>query len=333
MLSKIWFERAGLAVALWLLVLLHGGQTPLLAQGEGWITFEKCPVMVEYAVEIPAQERGIVRTVAVELNQAVEAGTVLAEFDTELAEMELRAAKLEHSLAAELAEDNSNVDYHRVALAKVEEELASHRSISTSVSESEIRRLTLGVDQAKLSLVRAMHAKKTAVGQAQLKQAAVEVAALRLARRRITAPGSGIITALKIHPGQSVEAGQTIMELRNLESLIVDRLVSIHQLDVAELVGADVRVDVERSDGSVVRLSGAVVSYDPQVSAQGFVRVHARIQNLKKGKDWILLPGREVSMHVAQPPSGVARLSQRDQLTARDSSSEQKQSTQRRRAQ
>ncbi|MEZ6078452.1 MAG: HlyD family efflux transporter periplasmic adaptor subunit [Pirellulaceae bacterium] len=132
----------------------------------------------------------------------------------------------------------------------MEEELASHRSISKSVSDSEIRRLTLGVEQAKLELVRATHVHSRALSEVKLKSVAVEVAQLRLTRRRIVAPRNGVVTSIKIHPGQSVEAGQTILEIEDLEQLIIDRLVPSAQVNVAELVGCEVRVDLEQAEGA-----------------------------------------------------------------------------------
>jgi hypothetical protein len=77
-------------------------------------------------------------------------------------------------------------------------------------------------------------------------------------------------------------------------------------MNVADMIGAEVRVDVEQSDGSPVRLSGEITSYDPEVSSQGLVRVHARVKNVRRGNDWVLLPGREVSMHVAMPAKRTA---------------------------
>jgi multidrug resistance efflux pump len=287
------------------------------AEETGWITFTRCPVMVERSVEVPAQERGILKALHVELNQSVSQDAIVAELDTDLAEMEVRARRLEHTLAVELAEDSSNVKYHQVALRKVEEELESHRSIRTSISESELRRLTLSVDQAQLALTRAMQSQRAAAGEAQLKHAAVDIAELHLARRRITAPLNGIVTALMVLPGQSVEVGQPIMEIRNLENLVVDRLISIHQMNVADLVGAEVRVDVTQSDGEIARLSGEITSYDPEVSSQGMVRVHARIKNVRKESNWILLPGSEVSMHVAKPSSRSASAGLQPALKAR----------------
>ena len=286
---------AWLAIA-WLGACAHS----LYGQGTGWVTFEKCPVMVEHHFEIPAQERGFLKTLTVELNQSVAANELLAELDTDLAELELQMAQLERALAEELARDESDVKFQQLALQQVEAELASHRSISNSVSESEIRRLTLGVEQAKLSLVRATHVHRRALSEVKLKAAAVEVAQLRLTRRRIVAPCSGVVTAIRIHPGQSLEAGQTILEIEDLEQLVIDRLIPTAHVNVANLVGCEVRVDLEQAEGAMLRLAGQITSYDPHVSSSGLVRVHARVKNIQQDGHWALLPGREVTMHVAQ---------------------------------
>ncbi len=275
------------------------GDSRCVAQDAGWITFEKCPVMVEHRVEIPAQERGFLKSLGVELNQPVAADELLAELDTELAELDLRVAKLEQLRAEELARDDADVKLQEIALQQVEEELRSNRSISNSVSESEIRRLTLGVEQAKVALIRAGHVRSRALSDAKLKGAAVEAAELRLQRRRIVAPRAGVVTAIRVHPGQSLEAGQTIMEIEDLEHLIIDRLVPIAQVNAADLVGAEVRVDVPQPQSEAARLAGEITSYDPRVSSGGLVRVHARVKNVQRDGHWVLLPGREVTMHVA----------------------------------
>ncbi|MEO8272235.1 MAG: HlyD family efflux transporter periplasmic adaptor subunit [Aureliella sp.] len=282
---------------------LVAGSQSLYGQGTGWVTFEKCPVKVEHHFEIPAQERGFLKSLNVELNQSVAADALLAELDTDLAELELRMAQLERSRADELARDESDIKFQQIALQQVEEELASYHSISNSVSESEIRRLTLGVEQSKLALVRATHVHSRAQSEVKLRSAAVEVAQLRLARRRIVAPRGGVVTAIRIHPGQSLEAGQTILEIEDLEQLVIDRLIPTAQVNVAELVGCEVRVDLEQAEGAMLRFAGLVTSYDPHVSSGGLVRVHARVKNIQQSGQWVLMPGHEVTMHVAQGSS------------------------------
>ncbi len=277
-------------------------------QNNGWMTLEKCSVKVERIFDVPAQERGFITNLAVELNQPVQAGDLLAELDNETATHELNMAEIQLVIANEMAQDDAEVRYQETKLRKAQEDLESSRSIRNSVSESELRSLSLAVEQATLDLIRAKRGNGRAVNEAKLKEEMMKLARLRLQRRSIYAKCSGVVTAVKTQNGQAVEAGMTILEIQDLENLIIDRLVPIAEVNIAELVGAEVRVDVERNQ-ETIRLSGQITPYDPRVNSGGLVRVHARVKNVQRGNDWVLLPGSEVTMHV-QPrarPSGQAK--------------------------
>ena len=269
------------------------------AQDPAWITLEKCPVVTQ-TVQVPSQERGFLRALMVELNQPVTANQVLAELDTDLTELELRMAQLELVQAKELALVDSGVTLQKVTLQQVEEELQNYRSISNSVSESELRKLELKLEEARYGLNRATHAQHRAQGDENLKAAAVKVAELKLARRRILAPINGEVTAIKIESGQSVEAGQTVLEIEDLANLTISPLIPIRQYNVGDLDGAEVRVDVPQPDAAPVRLSGQITSYEPHVTANGLVRIHARVKNVQRNGVWVLLPGDDVTMHISK---------------------------------
>ncbi len=279
-------------------------------QGAGWLTFDKCPVKAEHVVDVPTQEGGILEKLNVELNQPVVAGAVLAELETQMARWDLLRAQQELSAAANLEFQDASIVTERATLKYAEDKLSSYRAIGESASEGELHDRTWAVEQAKHRFMQAQDNKRRAIHDRDLKEIAVKVAELRLARRQITAPLAGIVMNLKVHAGQSLEAGQPLLQVMSLDTLIIDRLVPLDQVNLAELVGAEVRVDVAQADGPAVRLSGQVVSYDPEVSSGGKVRLHARVKNLKRGNDWILLHHNEVTMHVAyrgQPAGGEAR--------------------------
>ena len=268
-------------------------------QDPGWITLDKCPV-VKHTIQVPTQERGFLRSLMVELNQPVTANQVLAELDTDLAELELELAELEHAQAKVVASSDSGVKLQQAELQYAEEELANHRSIRDSVSESELQRLTLNKEGAQENLLRATRAHQLAQGEEKRKAISVEMAKVRLTNRRILAPRDGEVTAIKIESGQFVEAGQTVLEIENLEDLTISPLIPIRQFNVADLDGADVRVDVPQPNAAPVRLSGQITSYEPQVTAGGLVRIHARVKNVQRNGVWVLLPGDEVTMHVSK---------------------------------
>jgi multidrug efflux pump subunit AcrA (membrane-fusion protein) len=271
------------------------------AQENGsWVAFEKCPVMVERTLEIPALDRGFLKVLHVELNQTITASQLLAELDTDLVELELRLARLEYTQASELAMDDEVVNFHQKALEKVEVDLASYLKLGKSASESEIREKTFDVVQATYALQIAKNEKRRAAAEVKRKAGAVEAAELRLTRRRIVAPEGGVVTAIKVNQGQAVESGQPILEIENLEYVLIDCFIPIQQLRAENLNGSEVRVDVGASTATPLRLSGKITSHDQRVSAGGTVRAHARVKNIKRDSIWALLPGDEVTMYVAK---------------------------------
>jgi multidrug efflux pump subunit AcrA (membrane-fusion protein) len=276
-----------------------------------WLTFADCPVLLEKSVEVPALESGVLEKVEIELNAPVKAGQTLARLDEELALMEVKLAQLQHQAAVELANDDSSVKFAKVALNAAKEELENNSAIKASVSGSELRRLTLAVGSAEVNLQRAELALKRAAVEAELKAATVQAASLRNSRRRIVSPLDGIVTAVHLHQGQWVEAGKPVALVADLEHLLVDCLIPIEKVDRKRIVGLEVRVEtVQPSPGSApLRLAGRISSYDPQVSSQGLVRVHARIQNARQGEHWLLLPGMNVKLEVAVPSGSPALIS------------------------
>ncbi|MGN6544291.1 MAG: efflux RND transporter periplasmic adaptor subunit [Aureliella sp.] len=281
------------------------------AESLTWLTFADCPVLLEKSVEVPALESGVLEKVEVELNAPVKAGQAIAQLDEELARMELKLAQLQHQAALELAADDSNVKFSKVALSAAKEELDNNTAIKASVSGSELRRLTLAVGSAEVNLQRAELALKRAAVDAELKAASVQAAHLRLGRRRIASPIDGIVTAVHLHQGQWVEAGKPVALVADLEHLLVDCLIPIEKVDLKRIVGLEVRVETAHASpgGSPVRLAGRISSYDPQVSSQGVVRVHAKIQNARHGEHWLLLPGMNVKLEVAVPSGAPALIS------------------------
>lgn len=268
---------------------------------EGWLTLRDCPVLLENAVEVPALESGVLEAVDVKLNQAIAAGGRLAKLDSSLAELELKISQMQSKLAQETADDTYDIQFKRLALKEIEEEKSSYESISSSVSKSEMARLDLNVERAKVAVTQALKAQEFAKAEAQLKAAALGAAQQRLQRRQILAPLAGVVTKLHKHPGQWVEAGQPIATISDLENLVVDSLVKVADFDRQQIVDAEVRLELAQENGHSVRLAGRVSSYDPEVSANGLVRVHTKVRNVQQQGQWLLLPGMPVTLHIAVP--------------------------------
>ncbi|MEM7557723.1 MAG: HlyD family efflux transporter periplasmic adaptor subunit [Planctomycetota bacterium] len=263
----------------------------------GWQAFENCPVRAERVVDVPALESGLLASVEVDQNQAVQEDAVLAQLDEEIAQLSQRLAQYELLSADALATDNSDIDFHQFAMEQREEEYRNYEKIATRFSDSELRQKKLAWEQAKVALVRAKHAQQRAAVDAQLKAASLEAAKISLKRRSVTAPLSGVVSKRYKHAGQWVEAGEPILQITDLSQLVIDRSIPIDAFKLHDLLGAEVRVQFvdNRSRESVV-VQGEVASYDHEVSAKGLSRIHIRVQNRQVDGSWLLLPGMNVKV-------------------------------------
>ncbi|GAB5405087.1 MAG: HlyD family efflux transporter periplasmic adaptor subunit [Aureliella sp.] len=275
-----------------------------------WRRLEQCPVLVEDSVEVPALESGVIVELAVELNQAISPDELIAKLDQEQAAMGVEMAKLKHQSALSLAEDSSEIDYQQLALQEIQNELTSYEKISKSVSSSEIRRLNLQVGKARLALVRARQASARAKVEAGVLATEIELAENRLSRRSVVSPLGGIVASVDKQVGQWVEAGETIAKIENLSELGVDAIVPVDSIDRGNIVGTPVRVVVStkstKTNGTGdVRLPGQVVSFDHKVSARGLIRLHCRVRNTTHRGSFLLLPGANVDLEIANTESNA----------------------------
>lgn len=286
------------------------------SEANDWLTVEECPVLLEKTIEVPAIDSGVLESIAIDLNAYVTRGQVLSRLESGLAKMETRIAQLQYASATELASDQSNVKYHELALKEAEEELANYKSLGKSVTQTELRRMSLAVARAELAVQRSQQEKQQATLDAQLKKAALEASEMRLARRQILSPAAGVVTTVFRHAGEWVEAGQPVLKIADLENLQIDCLVHIQKIDLRRIKDMTVRVQADQTTGTPVRLAGKINSYDPEVSSQGFVRLHAKVQNRQQDGHWQLLPGMTVRVQIAQG-SSVASLIPRVPKTSR----------------
>ncbi len=262
-----------------------------------WTTYDNCPVLIDHAVDIPALESGLLKEVYVRLNEPVGQNGKLAQLDSELAELEVQVAQLQYDSATKLAEDRADVDFQLMTLQELQDELASYRRIKDSVSDGEIRNLTLRVGKAQLTLTQARHAHARNGLSAQLQQASLRSAQQRLARRTVLSPIAGIATRVDKKAGQWVEAGEVIARVEDFSRLQVDALVPERDIDRSEIVGSQVRTTVDTADGPIL-LQGTVSSYDPKVSSSGLIRIHCEVSNVLHRGHYVLLPGMTVGLQI-----------------------------------
>lgn len=277
-----------------------------------WRTITGCPVMVEEVVDVPALESGLIVELGVKLNDSVSAEQWIAKLDSRRTDMQLGIARLRHEAAVRIANDKSEIDFQQLALQELQTELAQHREISSSVGDTEIRRLTLQVGKTRLSLLQARQAAERRLVEAKTLNAEIEVIQEQLRRRISTSPINGIVASLDQKVGQWVEAGETIARVENLNTLTVDAIVPLSSIDLANIKGAKVRVPLlagNETDAAerTVYLPGEVTSHDHKVTGRGMIRLHCAVDNMLHRGEYLLLPGMNVNLEI-EPASGDSRL-------------------------
>jgi HlyD family secretion protein len=186
-----------------------------------------------------------VRSVAVDVGDAVKAGQLLAEMDP--VDLDERAAALDAAIARAGSATAAAEALHRDTLARRElaavnarryRELGAQDFISTGAVEARVQELAsaeagVGAAQANLAAAR-QDRQRLAAERAGLQR--------QRAQTRLLAPGDGVVTGREAEPGSTVVAGQAVLRLIEPASLWVR-----------------VRLDQARSAGLAVGLPAQIV--------------------------------------------------------------------------
>ena len=146
-------------------------------------------------VQVGGEISGIVRAVAVDYNDHVRAGQVLARFDTTRL-----SAQIAHNKAA-LDAARANAASAAVTLAERERDLVRVRTLAAGGTARATE-----VDSAEAAQQRALAALDMARAQVRLGEADLASAEAELAKAEVRAPIDGIILKRGIEPGQTVTA-------------------------------------------------------------------------------------------------------------------------------
>ncbi|MFG0261702.1 MAG: HlyD family secretion protein [Novipirellula sp. JB048] len=278
------------------------------AQAEPTPTVEIHDCVVRFAsqVRVPCVESGRVAEVNVQLNEPLEAESLIARLDDRSLKIRHRAAALRLEHARRTALDDVELRYAETALAEAKAELDSNRSIQRDVSGaiplSHLRRLRLAVERGELEVALAKKRRVEAQVEVELREADVAMLNDQLRNLEITSPLSGTVLEISHAPGEWIEKGESIATVAQIDRLHVHALVRHETLPLGQC--NDLPISVHWTDshsGAEKMLRGRVLSVDPQMLPGARYRLHAEIVNQRDSEDpsrWQLIPGIEVRMKV-----------------------------------
>ena len=271
----------------------HGSDN---SQGEP-LAVESVMLRLLEEAEVPAQEAGVVTSVAVREGQRVKQGELLAQIDDQVARLAAEAVQAQYDIARAKAANDVRQRFAKKSLEVSEAELRrsmdSIERFAKSISQSQIDVERLTVQKNQLEAEQAEHEHQVATLEMKAQENELTAARAQVARRRIEAPFDGVIVQIYVRRGEWVEPGQKALRIVNVDRLKAEGFVPAAGA-VTELSGKSVSLEV---DGLSEQDSpeGKIVFVSPEVDPiTGQVRVWAEIDN-REGK---LRPGQPARMAI-----------------------------------
>ena len=234
-------------------------------------------------LDVPAWETGTVTRLDVQEGLQVKVGEVLAAVDDTEARFAEERAKVELSIATQAAGSDVSVRAGTRALVAAEAELRraeeARLKLRDIVTESEMDRLRLAVDQARLAIEKAQHDLSVARLQRDLKKVEVDFASRAVARRQITAPFPGVVVQIHKRLGDWVEPGDKLLRLVRLDRLRIEAFLDSTQAS-AGLEGRPVTLNLDGTFKPGGAFVGKLIFVSPEIDPLNrSVRILAEFEN------------------------------------------------------
>ena len=237
------------------------------------IVLQDCRVTLLQSAVLASTRSGIIDRIDVLDGDLIPAGLQIAQIRDDLASAEVLTADLK-------ARNDIDLRYatklSELAQLEYSRALALNKEIPGAQSELTVRNLKIAAERALLQIELASHSLEVA-------KLELETARISLAGYCVKAPFEGVILRVQKSVGESVQEGEPIADLANLNELRVEGFLP---LEVAWMVRrghpVEVRVEIPGIELEVenVRFTGEVVFVDSEVQeVSQKVRVWARVAN------------------------------------------------------
>jgi macrolide-specific efflux system membrane fusion protein len=234
-------------------------------------------------LELPAREAGIVTELAVQEGAMVKAEDVLVRIDDTEARFALDRAKVELQIAIETAASDIAVRSADRALVTANAELKraedARLRLRDVVTDTEVEKLRLAADQAKLAVEKAQQERTVAQLQRDLKKVEADFAARNVARRQAVTPFAGVVVQVHKRPGDWVQPGDKLLRVIRLDRLRVEGFLDANHAS-AGLAGQPVSFLVDLPGRPNSSFRGKLIFVSPEIDPfNRSVRVLAEVEN------------------------------------------------------
>ncbi|TWU35095.1 efflux RND transporter periplasmic adaptor subunit [Novipirellula artificiosorum] len=231
----------------------------------------------------------VVRSIDVAEGDQIEQGRLLVQLDDSMARTECEAAVAAMEAAKIRSDDDVDARYARRALdfhiRELQQSEQANVRFAGAVSDSEVEKLRLVVDQAKLAIEQAEHEQQIAKAQSREKEATVQIAEQRVAEHAIRSSVAGVVVEITPKPGEWVDAGKPVVRVISLDPIRIDCFIDGRKYG-PDLVNREVQFfcseipHANRSKGKAETFLGKVVFVSPELHpVTGQVRLWATVAN------------------------------------------------------
>ena len=252
-------------------------------------------------VSVPARDSGVLAKIDVKEGQLVEEGDVVVRLLDNDVRLAVDRARLEAEIALRKFKNDVDVRYARksteVAKAELARSLDTNEKYPKTVSNSELDRQRLLVEQGELQIVKAEHDREVAGLTYEIRQTEHQSAREQLDRRTITAPLRGMVVEVLRRRGEWVQPGDAVVRIVRLDRLRAEGFLPA-QYARLDLVDRKVKLKLAASheSGEKPRDSvGQIVFVSPDIDPlNSQVRIWAEVDNT----DLKLRPGMQANLIV-----------------------------------
>lgn len=237
------------------------------------IVVQDCRVSLLQSAVLASTRSGIIDRIDVLDGDLVPAGLQVAQIRDDLASAEVATAELKAKNDVDL---RYTIKLSELAQLEYSRALALNKEIPGAQSELAVKNLKIAAERALLQIELASHSLEVA-------RLELETARIALAGYSVKAPFEGVILRVQKSVGESVQEGEPIADLANLNELRVEGFLP---LELAWMVrrGQPVEVQVEipgiELEVENVRFTGEVVFVDSEVQeVSQKVRAWAKVTN------------------------------------------------------
>jgi RND family efflux transporter MFP subunit len=270
----------------------------LIGSSPASIEIPAAVIKVSEEVGVPARDAGVLATIEVKEGQLVEEGDcVVRLLDTDV-RLAVERARLEAEIALRKYKNDVDIRYARksteVAKAELARSLDTNEKYPKTVSNSELDRQRLQVDQGELQIQKAEHEREVAGLTREIRESEHKIASEQLERRTILAPLRGMIVEVLRRRGEWVQPGDTVVRIVRLDRLKAEGFLPAKHASL-DLVGAKVRLKVASPDNKPLEFAGHIVFVNPEIDPlNSQVRVWAEVEN----PDLKLRPGMQAALTI-----------------------------------